>query len=240
MLTFLNSVFNRGKNVAETRHNYSHDASMASITEAANYARYIYESYTTFGGASLASLMQRQFDTRLCAMTAYYIMLDLFGSSGDAFIEKYSDVIEALNLKLRLFPSGRLGDVGTAASAVMPASYRGFGSPIYDNELAGHLFRINLSAFDSLKPLIGIQDWISDNTITIIKGMRPAGGHNQWKLFELDPALTDDYTALFVVQTKSDLQIEMINLSGDRSENEMEMFYRFSTLEGIKPDGAPL
>lgn len=240
MLTFLNSVFNRGKNVAETRHNYSHDASLASITAATNYARYIYESYTTFGGASLASLMQRQFDTRLCAMTAYYILLDLFGSSGDTYVEKYSDVIEALNLKLRLFPTGRLADVGVAASGIMPATYRGFGSPIYDNELAGHLFRINLIGFDTLTPLIGIQEWISDTNLIPIKGMRPAGSNNLWKLYELDPALTDDYTALFVVPSKSDLQLEMINLSDGRSENDMEMFYRFSTLEGIKPDGAPI
>ncbi|MDE6303806.1 MAG: hypothetical protein K2M01_03175 [Paramuribaculum sp.] len=240
MLTFLNSVFNRGKSVAETRKNYSHDTTRPSITAAANYARFIYDNYRTNDGASLPSLLMRQFDMRLCSMTTYYLMLDLFGNVGDTFVEQYAEVIEALNLKLRLFPSGRLSEVGTSAAACMPASYRGFGSPIYDSSVIGHLFRINLSAFDTINPLIGIQDWTSDDNLITIKGMRPAGKHNQWKLFELDPNLTDDCTALLVVDTKTDLQLEMINLSSGRSENEMEMFYSFSTHEGIKPDGAPI
>lgn len=240
MLTFLNSVFNRGKSVAETRKDYIHDATTPSITAASNYARFIYDNYRTNDGASLASLLLRQYDTRLCSMTTYYLMLDLFGNIGDTFVEKYADVIEALNLKLRLFPSGRLSEVGTSASSCMPASYRGFGSPIYDNEISGHLFKINISAFDTLSPLIGIQDWTTDDNITVIKGMRPVGRNNHWKLYKLDLTLTDDYTALFVVDAKTDLQLEMINLSAGRSENDMEMFYSFSTHEGIKPDGAPI
>lgn len=75
----------------------------------------------------------------------------------------------------------------------------------------GHVFSINICAFSSDDSIIGFRNseyHLPQEYFKIIKGLRFVGTHENWTLFKLDVASTDDMTAMLYSALEKNFTIE--------------------------------
>ena len=128
-----------------------------TVAEKAELAKWLVNTYIKAGSVSLPFVLERMLDVRFCSLTAYYLSLEFFSSYGATFTSESLRIAESVGLQPERMPSGRIADVGQTCSMIMPAKYRGYGSPLNSPNSRGHLFQINLCAFVEKNPVIGYQ-----------------------------------------------------------------------------------
>lgn len=191
-------------------------------------AGWIVANYLKNGSATLESVIERQADLRFCSLICLHLSLAIFSSSGADMFASLRNAGEAMGYRLVPQPSGRLADTRTNAIVAAPAKYRGFGATLNNPDARGHLFQINMLSFVRPNSLIGILEAPERDTIYPVKGLREKGSRGPWRLFELDPELSDDCTALLIKPDKGDVRVEFAQfLSMD--DLDYKIFYRINT-----------
>ncbi len=85
----------------------------------------------------------------------------------------------------------------------MPARYCG------GNMVFGRVFAINHCALSSPDSIVGVRCDTGYVECMPLKGLIPFGRHNEWSLFKLDPASTDDKTGMFYCALEKDFTLEI-------------------------------
>lgn len=191
-------------------------------------ANWIVSNYLKNGSATLESVIERQADLRFCSLLCLHLAMAIFGSSGADMIDSFRNAAAVMGFRLVKQSSGRLADTRTQAIMATPAKYRGFGATLNNPEARGHLFQINMLSFVEPKTIIGILEAPERDTSYPIKGLRPVGNRGPWRLFELDPSLSDDCTALIVKPDKGDVRVEFAQFDSV-DDLDYKMFYRINT-----------
>lgn len=199
-----------------------------NVTDKDALAEWIVGNYLKNSSATLAAVLERQADMRFCSLLARHFALAAFGPDGASLLPKLSEVSDALGYRLAVQPSGRLADTRSRAIVCTPVKYRGFGATLNRPDDRGHLFQINMLSFVETKPLIAINEVTNRDTTYTLKGLRETGRQGMWRIFELDPALSDDFTALLVKPDKGDVRVEFAHLES-KDSHEPHLIYRINT-----------
>lgn len=201
-----------------------------SVADKEAFAQWIVESFFRNGSANLEAALERQADLRLCSLVSRHISSVIFGPSGNDVYEQFKAISEAVGYELEIQKSGRLADTGTSANVITPAKYRGFGATLDRPDARGHIYQVNMLSFPWQKPIIGIAEYTGGDTIYPTKGMREVGRRNIYRLFELDPELSDDMTALLIKPDRGDTRVEFAYLRSI-DDTELNVVYRHSTVK---------
>lgn len=198
------------------------------VAEKEAFSQWIVESFFRNGSANLESALERQADLRLCSLVARHLASEIFGPTGSDIYNQIKSISEAVGYELEIQKSGRLTDTGTTANVITPAKYRGFGATLDRPDARGHIYQINMLSFPWPNPIIGIAEYTGGDTIYPTKGMREVGRRNIYRLFELDPSLSDDMTALLIKPDKGETRIEFGFLRSI-DDTELNIIYRHSS-----------
>ncbi|MCH5245357.1 MAG: hypothetical protein J1E84_02750 [Muribaculaceae bacterium] len=161
-------------------------------------AKRLVKGYIDWDDPLVPQVLDRMLDVRLCSMITYHIARSLFASGGADIVERSPEIAELFGMETSSTEGHSLIDHSFETSFVMPVKYRGYGHPVNSREHMGHLFTVNMLCFPTDSRIIGYRD-SNNGDISIVKGMRREGTHGSWKLYSLDPALSDDYTAIFTI-----------------------------------------
>ncbi len=191
-----------------------------------NMANSLAKSYLEWGDPMVGELLARLIDIKMCSMIAYRMAVALFEVGGASLLENRPEIEDLFNLVLSVTGGRNVVDSSFEASFILPVKYRGYGHPINSRDDLGHIFQVNISCFPPDSRLIGIKS-SSEPVLNILKGMRHVEDYKIWSLFELDPTLSDDLTALFSIETMGDNRmIEICHFTGN--DVDSPIIYRFS------------
>lgn len=204
-----------------------------SVADKEAFAQWIVESFFKNGSANLEAALERQADLRLCSLVSRHLSSEIFGPSGSDIYDQIKTISEAVGYELELQKSGRLADTGTSANVITPAKYRGFGATLDRPDARGHIYQVNMLSFPWPKPIIGVAEYTGGETIYPTKGMREVGRHNIYRLFELDPSLSDDMTALLIKPDRGETRIEFAYLRSI-DDTELNIIYRHTNIKTQK------
>ncbi len=199
-----------------------------NITDKDKLAGWIVANYLRNGSATLSSVLERKADFRLCSLISRHLAEAFFSSYGQDIFHNIKMEAEAMGYHLELQRSGRLADTRNLASMVTPVKYKGFGSTLGSPDDHGHLFQINRLAFVEEKPIVGILEAPGIAQTEIVKGGKEIGTRGPWRLIQLDPALSDDMTALLVKPDKGDIKVEFAYFASI-NDTDFRMIYRINT-----------
>ena len=191
-------------------------------------ASWIVKAYFQNGSSTLESVLEREADIRFCSLLSYHISKLIFGASGSALASRVANITESMGYRLAEQRSGRLADTRAHANMSVPVKYRGYGSTLNNPDARGHLFQINMLCFVDRNPLIGVHEMPDTDSIYPTKGMKEAGRNGLWRLFRIDPELSDDMTALMVNPDSGDVKEEFAHFSSP-DDKAPAMIYRINT-----------
>lgn len=148
----------------------------------------------TYFPQSLKSVCQDDYKT--LSLLTYRLVAEVY-SSAPPVIDRYRIC--------RFLDIGPDGNCPITKPLYVPVRYCG------GNMSFGHVFSINICAFSSDDSIIGFRNseyHLPQEYFKIIKGLRFVGTHENWTLFKLDVASTDDMTAMLYSALEKNFTIE--------------------------------
>lgn len=218
----------------ESKKNIYQPIALSETDAAASYhvghkdilARKLVSDYISLHTPTIGFLLERMLDIRLCSLITYHLCTELFGSYGTTFLRDNPELGTILGMRLLPMPSLRLADTSGTGIFPAPVKFRGFGYPVTSPGHTGHQFQINLCAFAEPHPRLAVTDWKGGN-FEPVKGLKHIGTDDKWEIFEVNPNLTDDMTAILIDDNRDKVQVEVCHILPDGT---MPMIYRFSNL----------
>ena len=191
-------------------------------------AEWIVKTSFRNGSSVLQAALEREADFRFCSLLSRCICKYIFGPTGMRLLDRVVDLVESMGYRLEVQKSGRLADTRARGNMSTPVKYRGFGSTLNNPDHRGHLFQINRYSFIDDAPIIGVLESPETDSAYPTKGMREIGRNGIWRLFRLEPELSDDMTALMIKPEKGDVQMEFAYFRTVDDPNP-ETIYRVNT-----------
>ena len=142
-----------------------------------------------------------QGDFKTLSLLAYKLAVDAFDDHQPPKITN-----DDLQMLLKLPTS----NISIGLPVFMPAKYCG------GNMEFGRLFAVNLCAFSSPDSIVGLRvDKKYPNECRVVKGLKHLGVQGTWNLFKLDPASSDDMTAMLYSSLEKDFYVEIAHFPHD-------------------------
>ena len=148
------------------------------------------------------------YDFKTCSLAAYRLIAEIYSPHSGNRARCMDDVKKFLGVPESYSISGPL-----TGPVYLPVSYCGHIG--WDR-----IFRINRCAFSSSDSIIGVGDGysgrcIEPELIRPLKGLTPAGYHEGWTLFKLDPDTTDDQTAMLALRLEKNFRLRFVHFPHD-------------------------
>lgn len=138
-----------------------------------------------------------QHDFKMCSMVAYKLVKEFFDSNSGMNKEAIASTWGGSNF----WGWPLTGPVW------LPIRYVG------GNMCFGRVFAFNICAFSSKDSIIGMRDINHDHphpkeAFKILKGLKYIGDYKEWTMFKLDPASTDDMTAMLYTYHEKNFDLQ--------------------------------